>query len=255
MVSGLTRLLSYLISTPGALHPISLGTDELSREFDAVDAAGFSSALPAVIQYDINRTDRRMQEVIGAIMKREGVDALADGGLVSNVPAQTAWEMVQSGQIGSRNAFILGFDCFAPLIGANLLFLPLQRIAADNVRRNRSFAHTIFSLRRVPGALAVLPRMRDVEQAVRLSRDELSQRRLSYKRCWSRCPLPSNAIGPPDDWAFCVKPATPRETCDAGHHVRVRDVMNRCLSAVQSSRAGSSGPAREATNRSRNRRS
>ncbi len=176
MISGLARLLGRLISRPGALQTIALGADPLSRSFDAVDAVGFSSALPSVIQYDITRSDGRMHQLVSEIMLRENVDALADGGLVANVPARIAWEMVQSGTVVSRNAFVLGFDCFAPVLGRNLLFLPLQRIAAQSVRRNRPFAHTILSLRRVPGPLAVLPQIRDVEQAFRNTRDELSRK-------------------------------------------------------------------------------
>lgn len=189
MVSGLTRLLSRLISTPGALHPIALGSDDLTRGFDAVDAVGFSSALPALIQYDITRRESPMHELVGELMRREGVDALADGGLVANVPTQTAWEMVQSGAVESRNAFVLGLDCFAPIVGRNALFLPLQRIAADNVRRNRAFAHTIFTLRRVPGPLAVLPRLRDVERAIRHAREELSRKSAYLQKMLE--PLPS----------------------------------------------------------------
>lgn len=189
MISGLTRLLSRLISTPGALHAIPVGADELTRDFDAVDAVGFSSALPAVIQYDITRRESPMHELLSDLMRREGVDALADGGLVSNVPTQTAWEMVQSGAVQSRNAFVLGLDCFAPLVGRNALFLPLQRIVADNVRRNRAFAHTIFTLRRVPGPLAVLPRLRDVERAIRTTRDELARKSPYLQKMLE--PLPS----------------------------------------------------------------
>jgi len=189
MVTGLARLLSRLVSTPGALHPIALGADELTRDFDAVDAVGFSSALPAVIQYDIARRDSAMHELVGSLMQRESIDALADGGLVANVPTQSAWESVQSGFLGTRNAFILGFDCFAPVLGRNALFLPLQRIAADNVRRNRAFAHTIFTLRRVPGPLAVLPRLRDVERAIRTTRDELSRKSPYLQKMLE--PLPS----------------------------------------------------------------
>jgi len=189
MITGLTRLLSRLVSTPGALHPIAVGADDFTRDFDAVDAAGFSSALPAVIQYDITRRESPMHDLLNTLMRREGVDALADGGLVANVPTQTAWEMVQSGAVTSRNAFVLGLDCFAPLVGRNALFLPLQRIVADNVRRNRAFAHTVFTLRHVPGPLAVLPRLRDVERAIRTTREELGRKSPYLQKMLE--PLPS----------------------------------------------------------------
>ena len=85
-----------------------------------------------------------MHELVRSTLSQHGVDALADGGISSNVPARFAWEHVQSGGIGTRNAFVLGLDCFAPQIGRNMLYIPLQRIAAENVSRDAPL-RTIFS--------------------------------------------------------------------------------------------------------------
>ena len=54
--------------------------------FDAVDAAGFSSAVPGVLHYDMTRDDPRMTEMLETLMEREDVVGLVDGGVANNVP-------------------------------------------------------------------------------------------------------------------------------------------------------------------------
>jgi predicted acylesterase/phospholipase RssA len=175
VVSDLAKLLRDLAGTPGALETIPIGADPLTQDFDAVDAVGFSASLPALLQYDLTREDAHMNTVLAELLHREGVDALADGGLVANVPARIGWEMIQSGRLGSRNGMVLGLDCFPPSFGRHLLFLPLQRIAAENVNRDRHFAQLLIRYRRVPGPLNVLPRFRTIEQATKWGREDISR--------------------------------------------------------------------------------
>jgi predicted acylesterase/phospholipase RssA len=172
LVTNMAVFLSRLIATAGALQPIALGSDDVTSEFDVLDAVGFSASVPAVIQYDIHREDPRMHGLVQQILSKHGVDALADGGISSNVPARFAWEHVQSGGIKTRNAFVLGLDCFAPQIGRNMLFLPLQRIAAENVSRDAPFAHLLFTYRRVLSPTSLVPRLRSLELAIKNGREE-----------------------------------------------------------------------------------
>ncbi|MEM1022384.1 MAG: patatin-like phospholipase family protein [Myxococcota bacterium] len=176
VITDLSRVLNDLVRTPGALETISLGTDALTQEFDAVDAVGFSMAIPAVLQYDVTRSDPRMEGVLAQLFHREGVDALADGGLVSNVPARIAWEMVQGGRLGTRNGAVVALDCFVPSWGRHLPFLPLQRIAAENVERDRPFAQLVVPYRRVPSPVNVLPRHASIERAEVWGRESLDGR-------------------------------------------------------------------------------
>lgn len=173
LVQNVAALLQELLQTPGALTPVPLGHDAETREFDVIDAVGFSAAVPAIIQYDITRDDPRMHALMRSTLDRFGVDVFADGGLVANVPARTAWEHVQSGQIGTRNAFVLGLDCFAPQIGRNMLFLPLQRVAAQNVARDAPFAQMVHRYRRVLSATTLVPGPRAVEKAFVNGRAEI----------------------------------------------------------------------------------
>lgn len=175
MLSNVVSLLTQLVATPGALTAIPLGADEATRDFDVIDAVGFSSALPVLIQYDITRDDPRMHTMMRNIMETHGVDYFADGGIAANVPARSAWEYVQSGHLGTRNAFVLGLDCFAPQFGRNMLFLPLMRIAAENVARERGFAQSVFTYKWTLSPTSLVPQTRAVDTAIRRGREEFSR--------------------------------------------------------------------------------
>ena len=163
MVGHGVKFISELVGTPGALKDITLGSDAQTETFDTLDAAGFSAALPALIQYDITRNDPRMRALVETVLKTNGVDFLADGGLIANVPARPAWEYVQSGRLGTRNACIVGLDCFAPTLGRHMLFLPLQRIAAENVARNRPFTQIMLTYRRTLSPTVLVPSEKGME--------------------------------------------------------------------------------------------
>ncbi|MBK8012590.1 MAG: patatin-like phospholipase family protein [Deltaproteobacteria bacterium] len=175
LVRGGVSLIGHWASTPGALRPILVGADSETQAFNAIDAVGFSSSLPAILQYEVRRGDTRMATLVEQTLARHAIDFLADGGLIANVPAQGAWEHVHSGNLGTRNVFILGLDCFAPQIGRNMLFLPLQRLASENVGRDRAFAHVMLAYRRVLSPTSVVPRKKAIELAVRNGRAEIDE--------------------------------------------------------------------------------
>ncbi len=175
LIKNVSVLLSELLATPGALTAVPLGQDAATKDFDVIDAVGFSAAVPAIIQYDITRDDPRMHTLMRSTLDRYGVDVFADGGLVSNVPARIAWEHVQLGRIQTRNAFVMGLDCFSPQMGRNVLYLPLQRVAAENVAQDRPFSQFLFSYRKVLSATSLVPKQQAVTQAMRNGRDELSK--------------------------------------------------------------------------------
>lgn len=176
LVTNIVAFLSELVATPGAMRAVSLGSDELTRDFDVIDAVGFSSALPAIIQYDVTRDDPRMHDLMRQVLEHNDVDFLADGGIAANVPARSAWEYVQAGHIGTRNVAVLGLDCFAPQIGRNMIFLPLMRLAADNVNKDRAFANLMFTYRKTLSPTSLVPRAGALQQALRNGKEELSEK-------------------------------------------------------------------------------
>lgn len=158
--------LKEFLSNPSILHEVVVGRDPLTAQFDAIDAVGFSSAIPGVIHYDVVREDPRMHTILQTLMEQFNLLRLVDGGVVSNVPARSAWLGVQEGKIRRRNAFILALDCFAPSFNANLLFAPIQHLVQQNVKRDRPYAHFVKAFHDVLSPLNLVPRYEKVVQAV-----------------------------------------------------------------------------------------
>ncbi len=173
MIFSWAQLIQDIVAS--GLKPIALGADPETQAFDALDAVGFSCAVPALIHYDIMRDDPRMHELMQATLRRHEVDYFIDGGISANVATRIAWESVQHGRIGTRNAMVLGLDCFAPQLRRNMLFLPLQRIAAETVARDRPFAHEMFSYKNVLSPAALVPSPKQVKQTAQNGRAELER--------------------------------------------------------------------------------
>ena len=171
---SMARVFSELGKQP--VRPIYVGGDDLTRDFDVLDAVGFSSSVPGVIHYDILRDDPRMVELVQQLVVREGVSRLVDGGLVDNLPAKEAWRAVQEGAAhGERDPFVLSLDAFAPqLTTRHLLFLPLMRIAAENSRGGRDQSHLVVTFKGVLSPLAVVPTPSEFLRAVENGRKEMA---------------------------------------------------------------------------------
>jgi predicted acylesterase/phospholipase RssA len=172
VVSDVFQAVGELIMQRERLARIYLGADEETRAFDAIDAVGFSSALPGVIHYDVVRDDERMHALLRDLLDRHDVFRLVDGGLVDNLPARAAWGAVQRGAIGSRNAFVLALEGFGPKLTQPLWF-GLEQLAAQNVARNRPFVHHLRSFQRVLSPLEVVPDDAELQLAIQSGKAEL----------------------------------------------------------------------------------
>jgi predicted acylesterase/phospholipase RssA len=172
-VTSAMGALAELFTRPEIMATLHLGLEGDSRDFDAVDAAGFSCGLPGVIHYDVLREDPRMHALLGDLMGSHGVSRFADGGLVDNLPAKAAWRAVHKGKIGTRNAFIFALNGFAPKLSTPL-WLPLQRLAAMNVSKNRPYAHWVKDFKKTLSALDVVPSVEQFTQAITWGRTQLA---------------------------------------------------------------------------------
>lgn len=172
MASEIFEAVGELIVQRDRFARVYLGDDDETRAFDAIDAVGFSSALPGVIHYDVVRDDPRMHALLGALLERHDVFRLVDGGLVDNLPARAAWCAVQRGAVGTRNAFVLALEGFAPKLSQPLWF-GLEQLAAQNVARNRPFVHHHASFQRVLSPLEVVPGEAELQRAVQSGKAEL----------------------------------------------------------------------------------
>jgi predicted acylesterase/phospholipase RssA len=172
MFSDALRAVGELVVQRDRLARIHLGADAETREFDAIDAVGFSSALPGVIHYDVLRDDERMHGLLRALLDRHGVSRLADGGIVDLLPARAAWGLVQDGAIGTRNAFVLALEGFGPKLTQPMWYW-LEQLAAPNVARNKPFVHHLRSFQRVLSPLEVVPDDATLQRAIQAGKTEL----------------------------------------------------------------------------------
>ena len=188
----IARALSEIAKKP--VRPIYVGGDELTREFDVLDAVGFSAAVPAVIHYDILRDDPRMVSLVTELMKREGVFRLIDGGLADNLPAREAWRAVQAGAAGSYDPFVLALDSFAPNLGRHILFLPLMQIAAANTRVGRQVAHVVIRYKGVLSPLSVVPSQQEFLRAIENGRKETEPEIVLIRKMVGPIPDPPGVV-------------------------------------------------------------
>ena len=172
LVARFFEAASELARQRDVLVPVHLGADPATAAFDAIDAVGFSSALPGVIHYDVLRDDPRMQGLLDDLFERHGLARLLDGGLTDNLPARAAWEVVQRGGLGTRNALVLALEGFAPKLRQPLWF-GLEQLAAQGVARNRPFVHVHRSFQRVLSPLDVVPGHEQVERALQAGTAEV----------------------------------------------------------------------------------
>jgi predicted acylesterase/phospholipase RssA len=172
MISEVFEAVAELIVQRDRLARIYLGAEDETKAFDAIDAVGFSSALPGVIHYDVVREDERMHRLLAELFERHDLFRLVDGGLVDNLPARAAWDAVQRGAIGTRNAFVLALEGFGPKLSQPLWF-GLQQLAAGNVARNRPFIHLHRSFQRVLSPIEIVPDPQALQRAINDGKGEL----------------------------------------------------------------------------------
>ncbi len=160
-------ILREFLSTPEALKEIVLGRDEGTEDFNAIDAAGFSSAVPGVLHYDVLRDDNRMKALLDALYARYGITRLGEGGLVSNVPARSAWMSISQGLFKNRQPFVIALDCFAPN-PRKLAWYPIQQmVRTANVERDRKYADVYVPMRPTLSPLNLVPPTRDAVLAMK----------------------------------------------------------------------------------------
>jgi hypothetical protein len=148
---------------PRIVKPVMLGADDGTNALRAFDAAGFSSAIPGVLHYDLPEPDPGLDE----LFEREELAALIDGGVVANVPNALAWRGVQRGKIGTRNAFLLAFDCFHPQWDPRHLWLqPITQAVALQRARDVPYADWIIRFEPTLSPVTLVPAAETVDQAI-----------------------------------------------------------------------------------------
>lgn len=151
---------------PHIVQPIVLGRDAATRKVRVVDAVGLSAAIPGVLQYEPPKRDEQTDEILMALRREHDCALFVDGAMASNVPARIAWQGVQEGRIGTRNAFFLALDCFHPQWDSQHLWLgPVQQIIQLQLRSQRPYFDWILRFSPTLSPINLLPNAAQFEQA------------------------------------------------------------------------------------------
>jgi len=158
---AIVRLIARLVSlamSRRVLVPVLFGADEETREIAALDAAGFSSAIPGLLHYDLPDDDARGRAVLDHLFERHQLMGLIDGGLATATPTSWAWEQIEQGRLGSRHCAIVVLDAVSKARGANAVVAPLLRTVNAASRRDRPYADLHVPFRRALPILELFPR-------------------------------------------------------------------------------------------------
>jgi predicted acylesterase/phospholipase RssA len=139
------------------LKAIYLGGDNLTKEFDVLDAIGFSAAIPGIFHYDILRNDPRMVKLVRSLFEKEHIIRLIDGGFVDNLPAREAIRAIAQGVSDSYDPFVISLDGFTPGLNRHILFYPLMRFAVENSRDGHSVSHLSVVFKNVLSPINIVP--------------------------------------------------------------------------------------------------
>ena len=172
MVRRLWQVASFIDTR--MVKPLVLGSDELTRELNIVDAASFSAAIPGVLHHETN--DPAMVPLLDEYLASKDVAALVDGGAASNVPAEQAWLRVQRGRIGTRNATYLALDCFHPQLDPRHLWLtPITRAVNLQMVRNAPYCDYLLETAPTLSPLTLAPNAAALNQAIEWGRASAEQ--------------------------------------------------------------------------------
>jgi predicted acylesterase/phospholipase RssA len=200
------------------VKPIVVGDDDLTREFNVVDAASFSSAIPGVLHHE--SSDPRMAPLLDALCDDKDVAALVDGGAASNVPVELAWKRVRDGRLGTRNACYLAFDCFHPQWDPRHLWLaPIAQAVQLQMVRNAPYADHLVRFAPTLSPANLAPSAASIDRACAWGRKSVDK----------AIPVTSALLAP--TWWVGDRPAVPGES-----EARPRSVaspMSAVMAAIQ----------------------
>lgn len=188
------RVIRQISANPRFLSQIVFGKEPGTEAFSVVEAVGFSCAVPGLLHYDIYHDDPNIIDPLERLFEQQQLLRMCDGGVVNNVPSQVVWDSVQQGAIGTRNAFIMSCDVFAPISsGRNLLWIPIQQIARQNVLANKPYSDYHKTFNDPPSPLQVIVNQYSrLKTIILAARKELSADEPYLRRALR--PLPSYGI-------------------------------------------------------------
>jgi predicted acylesterase/phospholipase RssA len=201
------------------VEPIVISGDDPARDFNVVDAASFSSAIPGVLHHETR--DPRMVPILDALCTENDIAAIVDGGAASNVPIELAWKRVRDGKLGTRNACYLAFDCFHPQWDPRHMWLvPITQAIQLQMVRNLPYADHLVRFEPTLSPVNLAPSVAAIERA----------RRWGRKSVEAAIPVTSALLQP--TWWEGSAPAAPA----AGAQARAKSVaspMSAVMAAIK----------------------
>lgn len=176
-----SRLLQFFSSD--MVEPIVLGRDTDTRQVHAVDAVGFSGAVPSILQYEPGPGAGKTREIFSELMAKRELAAIVDGGVADNVPTRAAWRGVAAGRAsGERNAYYLAFDCFFPRVDAKNMWLwPISQTVQMQMRVNRVYADTMVRFNKTLSPLNIVPGADAMDLAIGWGYQEMDEHMAEVK--------------------------------------------------------------------------
>jgi hypothetical protein len=153
------------------LVPLVLGRDARTAELSALDAAGFSAAIPAFLHYDLESESAILDE----LFEKHDLVALVDGALASAIPGRYAWDAIEAGRIGARNCAIVALDALAARRGVSNALRPILRVIAATAERDKPYWDVCVQFRSAPSLLEVFPREAILRRAAREGEREFEE--------------------------------------------------------------------------------
>lgn len=156
------------------VKPIVVSGDDPDFDFDVVDAASFSSAVPGVLHHETR--DHRMVSILDTLCAEKDVAALVDGGAASNVPIEQAWKRVRDGKLGTRNACYLAFDCFHPQWEPRHMWLaPITQAVQLQMVRNLPYVDHLVKFQPTLSPINLAPSIAAIDRACEWGRTSVDE--------------------------------------------------------------------------------
>ncbi len=176
--AAMTRIASVIVELAVSRRvfvPVLLGADESTADLEAMDAAGFSASIPALLHYDIFRRDPRAEAVLDRLFDRHGLTALVDGAFVELIPARRAWQVLEQGRIDTRNTWIVALDALVASAGGNRWMRPARQVLSATLQRDKPWWDLYVPFLDTPFLLDIIPRPEMLRRAAESGRASVAQ--------------------------------------------------------------------------------
>ena len=163
MTSRLWQIASFIDSR--VVKPLVIGADELTRQFDVVDAQSFSAAIPGILHHEVK--SERMVGLVDEWMAQKKVAALVDGVAAANVPIELAWRRLREGRIGTRNGVVIALDSMHPRWDPKHLWMtPVTQAVAVQMIGNAPYADHLERMDPTLSPVTLAPNRAGMDRAI-----------------------------------------------------------------------------------------